>query len=199
MENFKKEQQDNDTESRNLGYLCNMCGKCCRGIATDYTYEELLEMKAKGEKEAAVFVDFFKRYSSPKEALEKEPDTVAQILREKGISVEQAVEQDLAFYYCSYVNEGACTRYEERPVCCRLAPSNGWCVMPPGCGFKGWQYLERERVKEGIRALKEKLYEVETLEGPDGWVEELGVTAKEMRANLEKNMEPFVRYGSKGW
>jgi Fe-S-cluster containining protein len=190
--------QVNDTDSRDIAYLCNMCGKCCRGIATDYTYEELLDMKENGEREAEVFIDFFKRYSSVSEALEKEPDTVAQVLSEKKIPLD-AKDTEVPFYYCLYIKDGMCTCYEERPTCCRLAPASGWSVMPPGCGYKGWQYLEQDRIKGSIRVLKEKIYEVEVLEGEDAYVPELDMSLKEAKERLEKNIKPFIRYGSKGW
>jgi Fe-S-cluster containining protein len=187
-----------DTDARNIADLCNMCGKCCRGIATDFTYEELLEMKAKGEREAWVFIDFFKRYSSVQEAMEKESDTVEQVLREKNISPD-ATGIEVPFYYCEKLKDGKCTYYEDRPTCCRTAPMDGWVVLPPGCGFRGWQYLERERVRSNIRSLKEKIYEVETLEGPDAFVPELNISLKELKEKIENNIKPFIKYGAKGW
>ena len=52
MIDFRKEQQETDTDSREIANLCRMCGKCCLAIATAYTHDELIEMAKKDEKEA---------------------------------------------------------------------------------------------------------------------------------------------------
>jgi hypothetical protein len=71
--------------------------------------------------------------------------------------------------------------------------------MPPKCGYTGWQFEQKERIKQNIRVLKEKIYEIEVLEGPDAFVEELNVSLAELKEQVAKKTEPFDRYGAKGW
>lgn len=199
MIDYKKEQQQNDTDSREIANLCLMCGKCCLAIATSYTHEELIEMSKKDEKEAKIFVDFFKRYDSIADARKVVPDQVNQILRHKKLP-EDLQGTEVPFYYCEKISANKkCTVHQDRPICCRIAPTDGWALMPPKCGYTGWQFEEKERIKQNIRSLKEKIYEIETLEGPDAFIEELNISLKDFKKQVEQKIEPFARYGAKGW
>lgn len=199
MIDYKKEKHQIDTDSRNIADLCIMCGKCCLAIATEYTYEELVEMTKKDEKEAKVFVDFFKRYDSIADAKKVFPDVVDRVLQHKKVS-QDAQGDEVPFYYCAKIApDKKCTIHLDRPLCCRMAPKDGWTLMPPKCGYTGWQFEEKERIKENIRSLKEKIYEIETLEGSDAFVEELNMTLKDMKAHVDEKTKPFERYGAKGW
>lgn len=196
---YKKEQQEKDTDSREIANLCLMCGKCCLAIATEYTHEKLIEMANKDEKEAKIFVDFFKRYDSIADARKVVPDQVNQILRHKKLP-EDLQGTEIPFYYCEKItSDKKCTIHNDRPLCCRYAPLDGWALMPPKCGYTGWQFVEKERIKQNIRSLKEQIYEIETLGGPDAVVDELGITLKEFKEQVAKKIEPFERYGAKGW
>ncbi|MEI8377943.1 MAG: YkgJ family cysteine cluster protein [bacterium] len=199
MIDYKKDQQETDTDSREIANLCQMCGKCCLAIVTAYKHEELIEMSKNDEKEAKIFVDFFKRYDSIADARKVVPDQVNQVLRHKNLS-EDLQGDEVQFYYCEKITaDNKCTIHKDRPLCCRIAPVDGWTLMPPKCGYTGWQAQEKERIKQNIRSLKEKIYEIETLEGPDAFVEELNISLKEFKEQIEKKTASFARYGAKGW
>jgi len=156
---YNKEQQKNDTDSRNIANLCLMCGKCCRAIATDYTHEELIEMSKEHKHEAHIFIDFFKQYDCIADARKDVPDKVKIYLEQKNVPAD-AQGNEMTFYYCDKLNpNNSCSIHKDRPICCRTAPKDGWVLMPPGCGYTGWQVIEKERIKENIRTLKEKIYE----------------------------------------
>jgi len=199
MMDYRKEQQSNDTDMREIADLCRMCGKCCEAIATIFTHEEIIEMAKKDEKEAKIFVDFFKRYDTIADARKVVPDQVNQILRHKNLS-EDLQGTEVPFYYCDKITpDKKCTIHNERPICCRIAPADAWALMPPKCGYSGWQFLEKERIKQNIRSLKEKIYEIETLEGPQAFVDELNISFKEFKEQVEHKIKSFERYGAKGW
>lgn len=188
-----------DTDDRNLAHLCIMCGKCCKAITTEYTHEQIIEMAKNGEKEAHIFVDFFKRYDSIEDARKDVPDKVNQNLKAKNLP-EDLTGNEVTFYYCDKLRaDNTCSDYENRPSCCRIAPLDCWTLMPPKCGFTGWQFEQREKVKENIRSLKEKLYEVGTIEGENAFIPEANMSFKEFKTYIDTRVEPFKRHGGLGW
>lgn len=196
---YKNTHTEKDTDGRSIADLCRMCGQCCQAIATDFTHEELLEMSKKNEKEAKIFIKFFKKYKNIEEAKKVAPEHVKQVLKYKYIP-ENSLGNETSFYYCEkMLPDNRCSIHSERPVCCRMAPKDGWCVMPPGCGYAGWQYEERERIKSNIRSMREKIYEIETLEGSDAFIEESNISLKDLKKFVEEKSEPFNQFGSKGW
>jgi Fe-S-cluster containining protein len=178
-------------------YLCKRCGRCCNAITNIYTYEELKQMYDEGNPEAKVFIDIFKPFPSIEEARKALPDKVDQIinkLKERNFDISK-----VTFYYCPNLSEdNSCKIYETRPDCCRRAPRNGWSLMPPGCGFEGWQFEQREKNKKLIRSLKERLYVVENL-SEDGTIPGRDITINELRKTIEEKMKPWERFGSMFW
>lgn len=196
---YKKTSTEKDTDGRNIADLCRMCGQCCQAIATDFTHGELFEMAQKDEKEAGVFIDFFKQYENIEAVKKVAPNHVKQVLNYKHVS-EDSIGNEVSFYYCEkMLPDNRCSIHSERPMCCRKAPQDGWSVMPPGCGYAGWQYEERERIKSNIRSMKEQIYEIETLEGKDAFIEEINMPLKEFKKFVEEKSAPFKKFGSKGW
>ncbi len=179
--------------------LCDTCGRCCKSITTFNTYEELKQMAKEDKEEAWVFVDFFKRYPSIEEARKVVPEQVDQVIKELSYNKDFDLNT-LSFYYCPHVtDDGLCSVYETRPYCCRVAPRHGWSLMPPGCGFEGWQFEEREKIKASIRYLKEYLQRIELVYNEDEIVPGRDMTVKELRDMLTKKIEPWERYGSLFW
>lgn len=180
--------------------LCHKCGRCCRSATTFHSHKKLLELVEKGEKEAIDFLEIFEPYPSIEAARAVEPDQVEQVLK----VVEQRPDMDVSevtFYHCRYVTpEGLCGIYERRPRCCREAPANGWSAMPPGCGFEGWQFEQRETHKRMIRDLKTSVYIMEQM-SPDGIHHPVRpeTTLDELRETVAEKIRPWKPYGAERW
>ena len=117
--------------------LCNKCGECCRCIISAYSEKELEELD---DEEAKLFLSFFKKYNSLSELDEKKKKYIE--------AVSSFMNKDIEIWYCPHIDDrNICTIYEDRPSFCRSYPKNGWIVTPPGCGYKGWQYEQREKQK----------------------------------------------------
>ena len=180
-------------------HLCKMCGKCCKAITTPYTHEELVKLAEDGQEEAKVFTDIFKRYNSIEEAKKAVPDHVENILKQLKKNNPELDESKVTFYYCPYLtNDNLCSIHSTRPDCCRRAPRNGWSLFPPGCGFKGWQFQQKERVKAAVRKLKEYIIELEQM-NPDERVSGRDKTAKEMIDFINEKIKPWEKYGASLW
>ncbi len=180
-------------------HLCLMCGKCCKAITTPYTHEELVQLANDGQDEAKVFVEIFKRYNSIDEARLAVPDHVENILNNLKAASSNFDESKISFYYCPYLtDDNKCSIHATRPDCCRRAPRNGWSLFPPNCGFKGWQFQQKERVKANVRKIKEYIVELEQLE-PTTFLPNRNMTVAEFISVLEEKMKPWEKYGSKYW
>lgn len=180
-------------------HLCKMCGKCCKAITTPYTHEELVELTNQGQEEARVFVEIFKKYPSINDARKAVPDHVENILNQLRKNTPNFDESKVSFYYCpNLTKENKCSIHATRPDCCRRAPRNGWSLFPPECGFKGWQFQQRERVKALVRKVKEHIIELELLP-PDTFIQTREKTAEELILELKEKIKPWQKYGSDIW
>ena len=180
-------------------HLCKMCGKCCRAISTLYSYEELIELASQGQEEARVFVEIFKRYNSVEEAKAAVPDHVENIINNLRKNNQDLDESKLTFYYCpNLTDDNFFLIYQTRPDCCRRLPHNGWSLLAPDCGFKGWQFQQRERVKASVRKLKEYLAELELLP-EDKMLAGRDKTAGEMKKLIKDKIKPWEKYGADYW
>jgi Fe-S-cluster containining protein len=179
--------------------LCHKCGKCCRSATTYHSYSELQKMVEEGEQEAIDFLEIFQPFASIDEARKFVPDQVEQVMRVISDREDMNVD-DVTFYHCRYVTEeGLCGIYERRPRCCKDAPYHGWAVMPPGCGFEGWQFDQRESQKADIRKLKEVQFQMEML-SPDGiHLPTRNMTLDDLRASIEDSIKPWKIFGSEYW
>ncbi len=192
--NPEKETQQQDFPQ----YLCKMCGRCCKSITTEHTYEELQEMTINGSEAARVFIDLFKQYSSIEEARKHVPDQVDQVLNELGQQEGFDINK-VTFYYCPYLSEdNRCGIYENRPECCKRAPNNPWSCMPPGCGFEGWQFEQREKIKKEVRKLKEYLIAAEAA-AEDGIVPGKDISIDDLRKIVAQKISPWKKYGAELW
>lgn len=179
-------------------HLCNMCGKCCRAITTPYTHEELVELAKQGQEEAKVFVEIFQRYDSIEDAQKAVPDHIQNILTVLSQKPDFD-ESKVTFYHCPHLTEeNKCSIHTIRPDCCRRAPRNGWSLFPPDCGFKGWQFQQRERIKSSIRMLKEYILELDLLES-DFVIKDRNMTVLEMKNLISEKIKPWEKYGANFW
>lgn len=187
-------------EKEPLPDLCHKCGKCCRSATTYHSYAKLQELVAQGDKEAIEFLSVFKPYESIEAARAVEPEQVDQVIEVIKNRGDMNLEE-LTFYHCEYVTpEGLCGIYERRPRCCREAPSHGWSVMPPGCGFEGWQFQQRETHKRMIRDLKTSAYIMEEL-SPDGKTHPTRpeTTLDDLRQMIDEKIKPWKPFGAEYW
>lgn len=198
--NYYGTQEPDGSDKEPLPDLCHKCGRCCRSATTYHNHAKLLEMAEQGDKEAIDFLEIFEPYTSIDDAREIEPDQVAQVLKVVEGRDDMKVE-DVTFYHCRYVTpEGLCGIYERRPRCCREAPGHGWSVMPPGCGFEGWQFEQREKQKRMIRDLKTSAYIMEQM-SPDGIHHPVRpeTTLEALRATVADRIKPWKQFGAEYW
>ncbi len=187
-------------EAGGLPDFCHKCGRCCRSATTYAPYKELKEMADRGEREAVEFLEIFQPYESIEAARMVVPEQVEQVLKEAETSDDLNVE-DMTFYHCRYVTpEGLCGIYEKRPRCCQEAPAHGWSVMPPECGFEGWQFQQREKQKRWIRDLKTSAYILEQM-SPDGVSHPIRpeTTLEDLRNMIDDKIKPWKRFGADYW
>ncbi len=180
--------------------LCHKCGKCCRSATTYHNHEKLTELAEAGDAEAVDFLEIFEPYDSIDDARLVEPqqvDQVMAVIKER----EDMDESNVTFYHCRYVTEeGLCGIYERRPRCCREAPAHGWSVMPPGCGFEGWQFEQREKQKRMIRDLKTSAYIMEQM-SPDGVSHPVRpeTTLADLQSMIDEKLKPWKPFGAEFW
>lgn len=179
-------------------HLCHMCGKCCRMSTTSTPYEELKKLAAEGHQGAIDFLSIFVPYKSIEDARKVEPEVVDNIIqrhKEDG----KYNEANLTFYGCKYLGkDNLCTRYESRLDLCKHCPSTPWSIVPPGCGFEGWLFWQREEIKKKIRLEKEELLDLKLLRLKTTNEEVLKkITLVEHK--IQKSIDLYKKYGSENW
>lgn len=174
--------------------LCNKCGKCCRTVATRNTYAELIELSEKGDKDAKDFLDLFLPYSSLEAAKKATPDIVENIINK----LDEEEVKKITFYKCKHLSSNnLCKIYQKRPDLCRNFPATPWTVLPPGCGFEGWQFQKREEEKQIVRKYKEDLLALNaTINDAD--IHTAGMMRKKME-KIKKIIDKYEEYGSADW
>jgi Fe-S-cluster containining protein len=179
--------------------LCHKCGRCCRSATTFFPFNKLQELVEQGDEEATAFLEIFEPFPSVEEARKAVPEQVDRVL-ETVRARDDMNEDEVTFYHCRYVTEeGLCGIYERRPRCCKEAPYNGWSLMPPGCGFEGWQFVNREKQRADIRKLKEVQFQMEML-SPDGiHLPTRKMTLEELRESIQVSIDPWKRFGADHW
>ena len=120
-------------DKRRECYSCSCCGSCCRLASSEYSFEQLKERAANGDKFSQDFVSIFVPYESKEQARDLFPDYIE--LLEKTFTGEE-----LYFYYCpKQGSDGLCTDYENRPDICRIFPSDPLVVFPEKCSYNVWK------------------------------------------------------------
>lgn len=183
--------------SKRPQHLCHMCGRCCRVVTTSKPYEELKELEASGDEGACEFLKIFEPYKSLEEArkVDKElVDNVIDMLKSDG-----NYNGNITFYGCKYLlDDNLCSIYEVRPALCRHCPSTPWSIVPPGCGFEGWLFMEREKAKEKVRKAKEDLLELKLLKQKNT-DEEILKKISSVEHKIQTTIELYKKYGSYDW
>lgn len=178
--------------------LCHMCGKCCRVVTTAKSYEELCACRDRGDEGAIDFLEIFEPYISldaAREVSKETVDNVVEALKENGIYDEKS----LTFYKCRYLQEdNLCSRYKDRPDLCEVFPSSPWAVVPPGCGFEGWLFQQREEKKQKIRRMKEDILSLEVMLKETNNLDQM----KKILDTIDKIKETinmYAKYGANDW
>ena len=171
-------------------HLCKMCGKCCRVVTASVSYEELIQKVKEGDKSSIEFLDTFEPYPSIEDALMADEATVKNI----------PDWETRTFYHCKHIkpDSNLCPKYQERFGFCRAFPTSPWAVIPPGCGFEGWLFLEREAHRKSIRKLKEeKIYYQAKIKTDIDNKEKM--LLEELINKIDERVKLYEKYGSKDW
>ena len=166
--------------------LCKMCGKCCRVVTASIPYEEMQKRAAEGDKESLEFLELFEPFESIEAAMAVDKEIVENI----------PDYQNRTFYTCRFLKGNLCSRYETRLGVCKRFPSSPWAVYPPGCGYEGWLFVEREKIMKYVRGLKEEQlkYKIMLQTNP-----ELKEKLEKLISAIDENIKLFAKYGSEKW
>lgn len=179
-------------------HLCHMCGKCCRVVTTSLSYAELKQMEQDGDKGAVDFLSLFVPYDSIESARNVDAGVVDNIINRLK-SDGSFDEKEITFYGCKYLQDNnLCSRYETRLDLCKHCPSTPWSIVPPGCGFEGWLFWQREEVKQKIRKSKEELLELKLLRMRTNDENILKKIAS-VEHKIQRGIDFYKKYGSENW
>lgn len=184
--------------SKRPQHLCHMCGKCCRVVTTSIPYLELVKMADNGDEGAKDFLSLFEPYDSIEAARNVDAavvDNIIMRLKEDG----KYNENEITFYCCRYLqSDNLCSRYETRLTLCKHCPATPWSIVPPGCGFEGWLFWQREEIKQKIRRSKEELLELRLLKQKFPNSDSLKKISA-IEEKIQKNIDLYKKYGSENW
>lgn len=179
-------------------HLCHMCGKCCRVVTTSISYAELKQMEQDGDKGAVDFLSLFVPYDSIESARNVDAGVVDNIINRLK-SDGSFDEKEITFYGCKYLQDNnLCSRYETRLDLCKHCPSTPWSVVPPGCGFEGWLFWQREEIKQKIRKSKEELLELKLLRmrtKDENTLQKINI----VEHKIQRGIDFYKKYGSENW
>lgn len=179
-------------------HLCHMCGKCCRVVTTSLSYAELKQMEQDGDKGAVDFLSLFVPYDSIESARNVDAGVVDNIINHLK-SDGSFDEKEITFYGCKYLQDNnLCSRYETRLDLCKHCPSTPWSIVPPGCGFEGWLFWQREEIKQKIRKSKEELLELKLLRmrtKDENTLQKINI----VEHKIQRGIDFYKKYGSENW
>ena len=179
-------------------HLCHMCGKCCRVVTTSLSYAELKQMEQDGDKGAVDFLSLFVPYDSIESARNVDAGVVDNIINRLK-SDGSFDEKEITFYGCKYLQDNnLCSRYETRLDLCKHCPSTPWSIVPPGCGFEGWLFWQREEIKQKIRKSKEELLELNLLRmrtKDENTLQKINI----VEHKIQRGIDFYKKYGSENW
>lgn len=126
-------------------YECNKCGDCCRLAVSEYSYDQLKQRAARGDKYSEDFVSVFVPYKTEEEAKAVNPEYFELL----GTLIE---DTKAYYYYCPKLKDNLCSDYENRPDICKDFPHNPLKLLPSRCSFNAW----REEIAKQAMLLKAK-------------------------------------------
>lgn len=181
--NIETEQEFIDRRPQRL---CKMCGKCCRVVTSSVSYEDMQKRASEGDQEAIDFLELFEPFESVEAAMAVDNEIVENI----------PDYENRTFYTCRFLKGNLCSRYENRLNVCKRFPSSPWAVYPPGCGYEGWLFVERQKIMKYVRGLKEEQlkYKMMLKTNP-----ELKEKLEKLISTIDENIKIFAEYGSEKW
>jgi Fe-S-cluster containining protein len=124
---------------------CSKCGNCCRLSTSEYSYEQLKQRAARGDKYSQDFISVFVPYETVDEAKQANPEFIKLL--------EEIMEdQRVYYYYCPKLVGNCCSDYENRPDICKNYPHNPLKLLPSTCSFNAW----KNSVDKNAKLLKAK-------------------------------------------
>lgn len=166
--------------------LCKMCGKCCRVVTASIPHSELLKKAAEGDKESVEFLELFEPFDSIEAAKAVDREIVENI----------PDYENRTFYTCRFLKGNLCSRYDSRLNVCKRFPSSPWTVYPPGCGYSGWLFMEREKIMKYVRGLKEEQIQYRMMQKT---TPELYDKLQKLIDAIDENIKLYAKYGSERW
>ena len=111
---------------------CIRCGNCCRLAVSEYSYEQLKQRAARGDKFSKDFVSVFVPYESEEKAKQANPEYF-------DLLNELVEDQKTYYYYCPKLIGNECSDYDNRPDICKDFPHNPLKLLPSTCSFNAWR------------------------------------------------------------
>ena len=177
--------------------ICLKCGKCCRLMQSLKSHEELEELSKRGDKAAINFLKLFIPYESLEDAIRIDPVVVDEILEMN--KHKYGIRTKTYFYYCKYINDdNTCKVYNIRPKLCREYPKFAFTILPENCAYEGYIFEVREKIKEQVRKIKEKLADIAVIKQNSVNPNELR-KCSDLEEKYTKMIEKFSVYGAKDW
>ncbi|MDD3237930.1 MAG: YkgJ family cysteine cluster protein [Candidatus Gastranaerophilales bacterium] len=178
--------------------LCLKCGKCCKLIAMKASFDEFKKQAESGNAFAKDFIQKYMPYESD-ELAKSVDEGFFEALKNYVLNDENNDTKQIYFYYCMHLSsQNTCSIYQNREEECKIYPKNAWSVTPQSCGYKGWQFEQKERAKKLVRGLKELLYEL-SFSKDDEVVTADGQTVSELKKRIEEKILPWKKYGADFW
>jgi Fe-S-cluster containining protein len=125
---------------------CHSSGVCCRLASSEFSWEELCEKAAAGDRFAGEFTSIFLPYADAEAARARFPDIVDDVLRygrdPMGAPEGSINAAPVYFYHCPYIGEdNRCSVYgtPKRPDICATYPDTPLTFMYKKCAWKPWQ------------------------------------------------------------
>ncbi len=177
--------------------ICKKCGKCCRLIYSLKSYEELCADAKVGDSVAVNFLKLFLPYETLEDVLKIDSDAVNSIIEYH----KKAYGEDTVtyFYHCRYIGiDNSCMVYDMRPKFCRQYPKNEFIILPEGCSYEGYSFVQREKVKAKVRKAKEQILDIKVLRlkaTDKGTIERLN----KMEKKCLQFIEQYKLFGSDDW
>lgn len=153
--------------------LCNKCGLCCK-------YIPVIDGMILRDGKQPIFEGL--------EPLNNLNDSYAKMV--------QNLFKDSQIYTCRYLSDNNECLHPQKPEICKNFPSGATSVIPENCGYSGAIFLEKEKLKQKIRKMKEEIIHYEALmqESPkDSENYQKIITAR------KNYIEKYKDYGSENW